>query len=758
MMKRQLVAICFVLAWTLSLQAQTPTITGLRGEGVDAFCPGGVGFVQGTNLGTSTSIAVTVGTKKAAVLNAFSTSLQIQFPVDAPLGPTTITAGASAPFNVTLGQYCPGIPIDNGVTGAFHVPSGARVTAAFPAIPNEQISLGASGLGPTNPVYATGTAPKDGDFSAAAVTKPTITIGGVNATVSDAFLSPNSPGFYNVVFTVPATVTSGNRPLALSIGGLTSTASLPITTGPIVSSVSNAATYIDIGPRYGIAPGAIFVLKGVNLGPANLSIDPKPFQNTTLSGTSVAVTVSGATVQALMYYTSSGQIAALLPSNTPTGVGTVTVTYNGQASPAANFRVPPNNLGIFTINADGAGIGIVTYPDYSLVSTTKAANCGGVNTTCGAANPGDVLTVWATGLGAVNGSDAAGAGLGVNIPSIPLTIWLGDVQVSAVYQGRSGCCAGEDQIIFTVPANAPLGCAVPLMVQINNNLSNSVALAVAAAGSRSCSPVDPSLPAALVTALAANPGPFTYGEINIMRLDNYGQGGSGFTDQFDGGFLRITVPSATQPFFFSYIDQPPVGTCQTFNTPNGQPDPPIDAAVGIEGGQVTLQGPNGSKTTPSSGGDFSAELSASGNFLSPGQYTVNVSAGKDVGASIASITIPLMPTMTSPPPDAAAPFVVTRANGLAVTWSGGSPTGLIQIKGSSATDNTFSAGASFQCLVSAAGGAFTIPPSVMLALPPNNFGGLQFQPLVTSSNWTGSGLAVTRISARYDYFAPLSFR
>ena len=33
----------------------------------------------------------------------------------------------------------------------------------------------------------------------------------------------------------------------------------------------------------------------------------------------------------------------------------------------------------------------------------------GVYTTCGAANPGDVLTIWATGLGPVAGSDAPGA-------------------------------------------------------------------------------------------------------------------------------------------------------------------------------------------------------------------------------------------------------------------------------------------------------------------------------------------------------------
>jgi uncharacterized protein (TIGR03437 family) len=77
-----------------------------------------------------------------------------------------------------------------------------------------------------------------------------------------------------------------------------------------------------------------------------------------------------------------------------------------------------------------------------------------------AANPGDTLVVWATGLGPVNGNDASNAGLGQNMPSLPLKLWLGGVQAPVTYQGRSGCCIGEDQIVFAVPNNVPTGCAV----------------------------------------------------------------------------------------------------------------------------------------------------------------------------------------------------------------------------------------------------------------------------------------------------------
>ena len=84
------------------------------------------------------------------------------------------------------------------------------------------------------------------------------------------------------------------------------------------------------------------------------------------------------------------------------------------SSPNAAKQKTASTPGIVTTTSDGQGAGIVTYADYSLVSSIKAANCGGVYTTCGAANPDDTLIIWATGLGPVNGDDASGAGLGVS--------------------------------------------------------------------------------------------------------------------------------------------------------------------------------------------------------------------------------------------------------------------------------------------------------------------------------------------------------
>jgi uncharacterized protein (TIGR03437 family) len=259
-----------------------------------------------------------------------------------------------------------------------------------------------------------------------------------------------------------------------------------------------------------------------------------------------------------MYYTSATQVAALLPSNTPTGAATFTVTYGSQTSPPAIRNIVASNPGIFTVDSSGQGPGIVTFPDGTLVSAARAADCGPLYTACGAANPGDTLILWATGLGPINGDDAAGSGLGLNMPGIPLSVWLGGVQAPVSYQGRSGCCIGEDQIVFTVPDNAPTGCAVPLVIQIGDTVSNTTVMPVAKS-SRTCTPSNPAL-AAVDIEPAVMAGPIAYGLIELDKLLN--DNGAGRHDSAQFQFARIlSFKPGTRPFFLSFADDQPLGTC-----------------------------------------------------------------------------------------------------------------------------------------------------------------------------------------------------
>jgi uncharacterized protein (TIGR03437 family) len=537
----------------------------------------------------------------------------------------------------------------------------------------------------------------------------------------------------NVVVTGTITESSGN---AITLSGVASPGNNPspnfqaALASPTITNVENAASNNPQGlPNAPIAQGAIFIVQGSDLGPANISIASSAFQSTTLSDTSVAVTMNGTSVNVPLYYTSAGQVAALLPSNTPTGTGTIAVTYAGSTSAPAPITVVANNLGIFTINSSGEGPGIVTFSDYSLVSDAKASNCGGPNTTCGAANPGDTLILWATGLGPVSGNDVAGAGLGVNMPNIPLKLWLGGIQAPISYQGRSGCCVGEDQIVFTVPDNVPTGCAVPLLAQINNQVSNGVLMPVAN-GSRNCTATNPALAEENVaqTVLSGQLGGFA--DITLEP------GGTGNPDAARLQFGEIASYNAgTQPFFVSLLDDLAPGTCGVYNNLLSITSLAATGGNADAGSSFMITGPNGTLTEPAG----QSQLDSNGTFLVPGAFTISGAGGANIGAFKVNVTIPATPNLTTPNPSNP-PSSITRSNGLTVSWTGGSANAVIQITVYGATDSTGLTGAQVVCEVPSTAGTFTIPPYVLSALPANNFGAFNFSPFTPEVPITGTGL------------------
>src|SRR5512134_1053489 len=136
---------------------------------------------------------------------------------------------------------------------------------------------------------------------------------------------------------------------------LSGIATAAINSGGIV----NAASYRVVGlPNSGIAQGSIFLVFGSNLGPAVLTKDPDFPLGTNLAGTSITVTVNAVTVNCLMIYTSNGQVAALLPSNTPIGTGQLRLTFNAAVF-TEPIQVVRTNFGIFTSTANGVGPAVV---------------------------------------------------------------------------------------------------------------------------------------------------------------------------------------------------------------------------------------------------------------------------------------------------------------------------------------------------------------------------------------------------------------
>jgi len=138
------------------------------------------------------------------------------------------------------------------------------------------------------------------------------------------------------------------------------------------------------------------------------------------------------------------------------------------------------------------------------------------------------------------------------------------------------------------------------------------------------------------------------------------------------------------------------------------------------GPSIKVTGPNGNQTIAANGGQITL---APGNYLSAGAYTLTGSGGANVGSFSAPYAIPVPPNLTSPASGPSSNTNVVRANGITFNWTGGAANSTIQIQGANSTDATGVVGATFTCFVPASAGTFTVPPSVLLALPPGSFPG-----------------------------------
>jgi uncharacterized protein (TIGR03437 family) len=124
------------------------------------------------------------------------------------------------PVNIDMAPAQPSTFVANGYALATVNRPGAGsflVSPSSPAMVGDSLVIYCAGLGVTNPLVADGTA-----SSAAASTQDpvTVTIGGQNAPVAYAGLTPGSVGLYQVNAVVPSGVTPGATvPLTLTVAG-----------------------------------------------------------------------------------------------------------------------------------------------------------------------------------------------------------------------------------------------------------------------------------------------------------------------------------------------------------------------------------------------------------------------------------------------------------------------------------------------------------------------------------------------------------
>jgi uncharacterized protein (TIGR03437 family) len=499
--------------------------------------------------------------------------------------------------------------------------------------------------------------------------------------------------------------------------------------GPVISpaSVISAASYAPIGGNAGLAEGSYISVFGANLGPSTPVSATLPL-SASLGGSTVTITpASGSAVQAYLEYVSSGQINAILPSNTPTGAANVTVTYNGGTSPPVKINVVPSSFGIFTQfygEGPAATINVTTGPPYYNLANNSA-------------NPGDVIELYGTGLGPISVPDTGAPGAVVP-NNISVQVLMGNQLLTPSYAGRQGSYPGLDQINFTVPSDGsiPASCFVPITVIVNGVASNFGTMGVASSG-RACPP-----PFGLTTSTLLsleNGGSINGGLVNLssittevsstsggqtLTLDQtVQQTGAIFSSEGGLGLLNLEQTLGGVP------PVNPPGTCivEQINapTPPTSATPPLGGATELNAGTpLMLSGPGGSASLAFSANGYSATLAKTSfvppppALIQPGLWTMSGPGGGDIGPFTASITVPTPLTCTN----CSALTSIDRSQPLTINWTGGGGSqDWVEVAGISTTplvaDTTKNVAGVFFCAAHASDQALTVPANILAQIP-----------------------------------------
>jgi uncharacterized protein (TIGR03437 family) len=502
--------------------------------------------------------------------------------------------------------------------------------------------------------------------------------------------------------------------------------------GPTISDVQNAASNVPSGlPNGAIAQGALFVVKGSNLGPATFIAQTAfPF-TTSIGGTSIQVTVGGATVDVIMFYSLAGQVAGILPSKTNIGTGTLKLTYNGQSA-TSPITVVNRNVGIYTVSMSGSGDAIAfVNSDAQLITPTHAANAD------------DVIVLWGTGLGPVNLDETMAVGANqADLGDIGLHVYIGGTEANVIFKGRNGCCTSVDTVYVTVP-HGVTGCAVSVLMQIGNIVSNATSIAIANSG-RTCTPTNQNSPIGAT-------GTYSYGSLYLGRLVE----ATSKSDVAGGQFSKVTFSS---PPTGSQLDINAPGSCSVTDT--GQVPPPSVGTTPLDAGpSIGVAGPNGlSKTLTKSsiaGSIFyGAQFDQTATTLTAGSYTFTGPGGPDVPAFTANYTMPPVFAWTNQ----SNITTVARANGVTVNWSGGNPSGFVYIMGSSSTNTIPAATASFTCTARVSDLMFAVPSAVLLALPPSGSGTLTVSAYDYQPFTPPSGINFASVGSNFTYGSSVTYQ
>jgi len=323
---------------------------------------------------------------------------------------------------------------------------------------------------------------------------------------------------------------------------------------PTVTAIQNFFDYST-----NLCPGAGALILGANFGS---------------SSTGVTISVGGQ--PAYINAVTSTVISVQLPFDAPTGATTVIVTVGGV--PSSPFALTLNTYAPTFLTFNQTASGAVHAGDSN----------GNQPTSTTPANPGDVVFIYATGLGPTNPAIPAGkSASGANTSTLP-TLTVGGQPATVTASVTVGNLPGFYRVTFTVPAGVQ-GDA-PLVLTIGGVSTNPP------------SPV--TLPVFGISAIVSNASFGSSGIAAACSIASIFGNGFGTVSQ-SAGFpsttfqgVSVTFNGTPAPFFHLTITAPAAATATTAAT-LGQSQ--IDLLIPCElpaSGQVEVALTNSSATTP----------------------------------------------------------------------------------------------------------------------------------------------------------------
>jgi len=242
--------------------------------------------------------------------------------------------------------------------------------------------------------------------------------------------------------------------------------------GPPIAAFRGVVNNATFSPGDPVPQGGIAAVFGEQLSQQSPALGSELPLVRELGGAKVLV--NG--IEAPLFFSSEGQINFQMPYEIPPGEARVQIVRDSQPGNTITVRVVAKSPRILTFLGNYA---IALHPDKALA----VPETPGVFSR--PASPGDVLELYTIGFGPT----APAVPTGEAAPLEPLshvvptpTLFLGSgllpVAVTPAFAGLSPTFVGLYQVNFTIPANAPRGDHVPILIQGKDYITNQAEIAI----------------------------------------------------------------------------------------------------------------------------------------------------------------------------------------------------------------------------------------------------------------------------------------